>query len=96
METGLPLDVWREGLLTAAAVAAPFLVAALAVGLMTALIQAATQMQDNVLSLVPKLVAVGLVLAIAGSWLLDRTTRYTERSFTTIVEISHEGRQWSK
>ena len=42
-------------------VAAPFVLAALAIGLVTSLIQAATQLQENVLSFVPKIIAVGVV-----------------------------------
>jgi len=87
------IDLWRDALMTAAAVLAPFLIAALAVGLLTALIQAATQMQENVMSFVPKLVAVGLVLALAGGWLTDRVTGYATRAISSIEQIGHEARQ---
>lgn len=78
-------DVWRNALVTMAAVAAPFLLSALAVGLATALIQAATRMQENVLSFVPKIIAVLLVMSLAGPWMLGRLTRYTTEAFEASV-----------
>lgn len=87
------LDLWRSSLIVAAELATPMLVAALAVGLLTSLLQAATQMQENVLSFVPKLIAVGLVLLLAGGWLLDRAGTYTKRTIGSIAEIGAESRQ---
>lgn len=84
------LDLWRGAIATTGAVAAPFLLAALAVGLLTSLIQAATQMQENVLSFVPKLIAVGLVLALAGPWVMGRMTRYTNEAFEATVTTARD------
>jgi len=81
------LDIWRAALTTASLVAAPFLVAALAVGLVMSLIQAATQMQENVLAFVPKMIAVGLVLLIAGHWVLGQLTAYTRSAVDVAVQI---------
>ena len=85
------LDLWRDALTTVATVAAPFVIAALAVGLLTAILQAATQLQDNVLSFVPKLVAVGLVLALAGPWLLERLSSYVGRAADRMERVAHDG-----
>jgi flagellar biosynthetic protein FliQ len=87
------MDIWRGAITTVATVAGPFLIACLAVGLITSLFQAATQMQENVLSLVPKIVAVGLVMAVAGPGILDVATTYAEQAFQTTVEISRNQRQ---
>jgi flagellar biosynthetic protein FliQ len=87
------LDLWRNALSTVALVAAPFIIAALAVGLVTSFIQAATQLSENVLSFVPKIVAVGLVLALAGPWVVRKLTENTAASFQTITRIAKEVRQ---
>ncbi len=92
MDTAI-IDLWRAALMTAAVVAGPFLGVALAVGLATSLIQAATQMQENVLSFVPKLIAVGLVMAIAGHWILGNLTNYASASMEATVQIAREARQ---
>lgn len=81
------LDLWREAIYCMALVAGPFLLVGLAVGLVMSLLQAATQMQENILSLVPKLISVGLVMAIAGSWLMSELTGFTTRSISSIVTI---------
>jgi flagellar biosynthetic protein FliQ len=86
-------DLWREGLEVAAVVAAPFLLGALAVGLITSLIQAATQIQENVLSFVPKLIAVGLVLALGGNLLLDKLSRYATASIEYAITAEDEARR---
>lgn len=85
------LDLWRSALETIVVVGGPFVVAALAVGLLTALIQAATQLQENVLSFAPKLVATGLVLFFAGHWSLDRLVSFTQQAAEAIVRIGAGG-----
>jgi flagellar biosynthetic protein FliQ len=76
------LDLWRAALLTVVSVSAPFLVAGLAVGLTIAVIQTATQLQESVLTFVPKLAAALVVLALAGHWMLDKLGTFTVAAFT--------------
>ncbi len=84
----LPIfDLWRAALTTAAMVAAPFVALALVVGLVMSIVQAATQLQENVLTFVPKLIALGVALTFAGPWALGQLTRYTERTAETIVLV---------
>ncbi|MEZ4365282.1 MAG: flagellar biosynthetic protein FliQ [Kofleriaceae bacterium] len=75
------VDQWREALTVMAAVAAPFLVVALAVGLAVATLQTATQLQENLLTFAPKLAATLLVVALGGHWIVDRLTRFATSSF---------------
>jgi flagellar biosynthetic protein FliQ len=84
------LDVWHGALATAAAVSAPFLAVALVVGLGAALLQAATQLQENVLAFVPKVIAIGLALALLGPWALERLSRYGTSTMDAIVTIGRE------
>lgn len=87
MDNGMLLDLWRDALITTAKVGGPFILGALAVGLLVSIIQAATQLQENVLTFVPKLIVIGLLLALAGQSLLSELTRYTERTAAQMVEI---------
>jgi flagellar biosynthetic protein FliQ len=87
------LELWRNALQTVALVAAPFLLVALAVGLITSIIQAATQLTENVLTFVPKIVAMGLVLAIAGPWVVQKLTAHTAGSFNSLVRIAQDVRR---
>jgi flagellar biosynthetic protein FliQ len=90
MDTGPLLDLWRGALHTAAAVAGPFVVAVLVIGLVTSLLQAATQLPDSGLAFVPRLVAAGLVLAVAGHWLLAQLGSYTEAAFTAAAHLARQ------
>jgi flagellar biosynthetic protein FliQ len=76
------LDLFRSALTVTIAVSAPFLIAGLAVGLAVAVVQTATQLQESVLTFVPKLAAALLVLALAGHWALDKLGRFTTQAFT--------------
>ena len=88
----LPIyDMWRGALGTIVMVGAPFILAALAVGLTMAIVQAATQLQENVLTFVPKVLAIAAALILIGPWALDQLTRYTERSAETIEQIGRTG-----
>jgi flagellar biosynthetic protein FliQ len=84
------LDLWYGALATAAAVAAPFLGVALVVGLLAALVQAATQLQENVLAFVPKIIAIGVALTLVGPWALERLSRYGASAMDAIVVIGQE------
>ena len=84
------LDLWRSALETVALVSAPFLGAALVVGLTTSLLLAATQLLENVLAFVPKVLATGVVLVVAGRWLLDRLIMFCGESFDGMLRIAGE------
>lgn len=66
------VDSLRHGLLELMLVAAPVLVAAFAVGAFTGFLQAATGIHETVVGLLPRLVVVGLVLAVMLPWMLER------------------------
>jgi flagellar biosynthetic protein FliQ len=87
------LDLWREALITVAIVSAPLVVGALVVGVLTSLLQAATQMNDSSFSFVPKLVAIGIVLALGGPALLDRLSRFTTASIEAAGDVGVQDRQ---
>ncbi len=91
METTQLLDLWRDAIYCMAMVSGPFLLVALMVGLVMSLLQAATQMQENILSLVPKLLSVGLVMLIAGSWLMDTLTGFASKAIGSLVQIGTGG-----
>jgi flagellar biosynthetic protein FliQ len=78
----------REGLLLVLVLSAGPLSAAMLTGLVTALIQATTQLQEQTLSFVPKLIAVSLTLAILGPWMLDSCVHFIRVMFDSIALIS--------
>jgi flagellar biosynthesis protein FliQ len=89
VSTDALLDLWRNALQVTVTVSAPFLLACLGVGLVVAVIQTATQLQESVLTFVPKLGAALLVIALAGHWCLDELSKFTRDSITAHNDKPH-------
>jgi flagellar biosynthesis protein FliQ len=71
------IDLSREAILTALMVAMPMLVIALGVGLLVSVIQSVTQIQEQTLTFVPKLILVGGAFIVGLPWLLQILIKYT-------------------
>jgi flagellar biosynthetic protein FliQ len=67
---------------------APLLLVALVVGLVVSLFQAATQINESTLSFIPKLLAVVLMLVLAGPWMMETLLDYMRHVFTITPAIS--------
>lgn len=67
-------------------VAMPMLLAALIVGLLISIFQAVTQIQEQTLSFIPKIVALVVVLIVAGPWMLNSITDWTSNLWGGIPE----------
>ncbi len=84
MPLALVLDLARDALSIALALAGPLLGVALVVGLTVSIVQAVTSIQEQTLSFVPKLFAVGAVFLLLLSWMLQNMTRYTTELFRAL------------
>ena len=69
--------------------AAPLLIAALVIGLLVGVFQAATQINEMTLSFIPKLLAIAAVLTLAGPWMLQLLTEFTKRLIEGIPGVTH-------
>jgi flagellar biosynthetic protein FliQ len=78
MDPQLAVDLGRDALFITTIIAAPILVAGVVVGLAIGLIQALTQIQEQTVAFVPKLVAMALALAITLPWILGQLVDYSE------------------
>jgi flagellar biosynthetic protein FliQ len=67
--------------------AGPLLLAALVIGLIISIFQAATQINEQTLSFIPKLVGIFLTLILAGPWMLQMMVDYIRRLFESIPQI---------
>ena len=85
------LDIGTQGLLIAAKLAAPVLITALVVGFGISLLQSITQVQEVTLSFVPKIVAVGFALLIAGNWMIAEIIAFTNDMFDRIPMLLSGG-----
>ena len=84
MEVTAIMDIAREAVMTAFMCALPLLAAALVTGLVVAILQAATQINEATLSFVPKIVVMFLVMLLCGVWILEQLTVFTTRLFDRI------------
>ena len=68
-------------------VSMPFLLAGLVVGLIVSVFQAVTSIQEQTLSFIPKILVIGVVLALGGPWMLDQMIVYTQNLYTNIPNL---------
>lgn len=87
MDTNAVLDIGLDALLVAAKLSAPILITALVVGFGISLIQSITQIQEVTLSFVPKAIAVGVALLIAGHWMISEIVTFTTDLFERIPQL---------
>ncbi len=81
MDTGYAIDLGRQAVMLMLLLATPLLLAALIVGLIVSVLQAATQIQELTLSFVPKIVAVLVAAIIFGPWILGRLIEFSRQMF---------------
>lgn len=81
MSHQMVIDLSRDAIITALMVAAPMLLIALGVGLLVSIFQSVTQIQEQTLAFVPKLILVGGAFIVGMPWLLQVLIRYT----TTLI-----------
>lgn len=87
MTPGTVMEIGRQAIEVTLIVAAPMLLAALAIGLIVSIFQAATSLNESTLQFVPKLVVMFLVLLLAGPWMLQYLMDYIQRLFQSIPQI---------
>lgn len=81
MELTEALDLTREALLKALIIAGPVLLTGIVVGLIISLIQTLTQLQDQTLAIVPKIVAMAAAAVVFVPWVATRLLEYTQELF---------------
>lgn len=89
MDTATVVDLGRQALWITMLVSAPLLIVALAVGLVIGILQAATSINEMTLSFIPKVTALGVTLAVVGSWQINTLVDYTREIFMRIPGLFH-------
>ncbi len=87
MSMGTAIAIVRQGVLETLLLAAPLLLVGMAVGLIVAVLQATTSIQEQTLSFVPKIAAILLALILFGRFLMESLVGYTQRLFSMISNI---------
>ena len=82
------MEVLQAAMVTALKVSAPILLISMAVGLVISIVQAATQIHEQTLTFVPKLVTIAVVLVLLCSWMMQTMNDFTRYIFDLIVSLS--------
>jgi flagellar biosynthetic protein FliQ len=88
MSGALAVDLVRQAVMLSLMVAAPLLATALLIGIVVSLVQAVTQLQEQTLTFIPKLLGLALVFVLTLPWALTRLVEYLSgvlRSLPTLV-----------
>lgn len=88
MSEGLVLSVLKDALVTSIMIASPIILTAVLVGLIISIFQATTQIQEQTLTFVPKIVISGIVGLLFSSWMLNKGIQFMTRMFELIANIS--------
>ncbi|KIA79471.1 MULTISPECIES: flagellar biosynthesis protein FliQ [Chromobacterium] len=87
MSPELVISIMQNALYILIIVSAPVLLTSLLVGLLISILQAATQINEMTLTFIPKLLAMFLVLVLAGPWMLNTLMEYITRLFQSIPNV---------
>ena len=87
MSHTLVVDLARNAIMLALLISGPMLIVALLIGLTVSVLQAVTQIQEQTLAFVPKLVAVSAVFLLALPWILQLLMKYTTELFRSLPSL---------
>ena len=90
MSTDVVISLATQAMNVAFKVAMPLLLAGLVVGLVVSIFQAVTQIQEQTLAFIPKIVAIAAVLVILGPWMLGQVLSYTNDLYSSIPALVGE------
>ncbi len=89
MTIPMVLDLARDFLITAMMISMPALVVSLVIGLIVGILQTVTSVQEQTLSFVPRLLAVGVVMLVCLGWILQLAVHFTMRMLAMAAEVAH-------
>lgn len=81
------VNLASQAITLALSVAGPLLLASLVIGLVISVFQAVTQIQEQTLSLIPKIVGIVLVIVVLGPWMVNRMVTYTQNLYGSIPSL---------
>ncbi|MDY0408175.1 flagellar biosynthesis protein FliQ [Virgibacillus soli] len=87
MSTEFVLSLAEKGIFTIIIITGPLLILALAVGLLVSILQATTQIQEQTLAFIPKIVAVLVGLVFFGPWMLTKMVEFTINIYSNLNQF---------
>lgn len=87
MNEGFVIDIANKAIKVTALLGSPMLLGALFIGIMVSIFQAVTQINEQTLSFIPKILVIGASLVIFGPWMIDSITAFTRELIIDIPNI---------
>lgn len=87
MTQGEVLAVCQEAIMVTLRLSAPLLIVSIVLGLIVAIFQAATQIHEQTLTFVPKVLAIALLLILLGSWMMTLFSDFIHRLFEMMLRL---------
>ncbi len=87
MNTDTVTSLATQAMTLALKVGGPLLLAGLVIGLMVSIFQAVTQIQEQSLSFIPKIVGVAAIIVLLGPWMLDQLIGYAQGLYLSIPQL---------
>ena len=87
MSSDMAVQIGREALFMVMLISAPMLGLGLLVGILVSIFQATTQIQEQTLAFIPKIIAVFVSILIFGPWILSIIIEYTREIFLSLPQI---------
>jgi flagellar biosynthesis protein FliQ len=81
------VNLATQAMTLALEVAGPLLLVGLIVGIVVSLFQAVTQIQEQSLSFIPKIIGVAVLIVVLGPWMLGQLVSYTQNLYTSIPSM---------
>lgn len=87
MDSGFVVEITNQAVKVTLMLAAPMLLGALIVGIMVSLFQAVTQINEQTLSFIPKILVIVIALVLLSPWMMETITSFTRDLYTNIPQI---------
>ena len=87
MTQGQVMELMQRAMLVAFQLTMPLLLVSILIGLVVAIFQAATQIHEQTLTFVPKVLAIAVLLLVMGSWMMTVMNDFVSSLFTTIANL---------
>ena len=87
MENEFAIEVVNQAIKVALMLSAPMLIGALVVGILVSIFQAVTQINEQTLSFIPKILVIIAALVIFSPWMMETMVSYTRELFISIPEL---------
>ena len=81
------VNLATQAMTLAVEVAGPILLVGLVIGLVVSIFQAVTSIQEQSLSFIPKIIALGVLIVVLGPWMLGQMVNYTQNLFVSIPQL---------